>query len=101
MRTEPLGWTRTYTAQQTIDLLKTGQVTDLSLDHDLGIGNSRIISGPRTGYDVLLWMEEAVVTHGFSPPERIHIHSANTAAVPRMKAAVDSIRRKSRLHNDS
>ncbi len=35
-RQTPKGWTRTYSVNQTITLLKTGLVTHLSLDHDLG-----------------------------------------------------------------
>jgi hypothetical protein len=56
-------------------------VSELSLDHDLGDD----LHG--TGYDVLLWVEEAVVLSGFQPP-RITIHSANPAARQRMKAAL-------------
>jgi len=68
-RTEPEGWTRTYWPDETIKLLQTGNVVELSLDHDLGDDTRG------TGYDVLLWLEEAVV-NGFVPPQRIVIHSA-------------------------
>lgn len=37
VRVTPPGWVRTYTVEQTISILKTGNVTYLSLDHDLGI----------------------------------------------------------------
>lgn len=45
----------------------------ISLDHDLGDDEKG------TGYDVVLWIEEAVVTQGFKPRE-IRLHSANSAA---------------------
>jgi hypothetical protein len=73
-----------YWPDEAIALLKTNTVADLSLDHDLGDD----LRG--TGYDVLLWIEEAVALADFKPP-RITIHSANPAARLRMDAAVRSI----------
>ncbi|EOZ5442478.1 cyclic-phosphate processing receiver domain-containing protein [Vibrio vulnificus] len=35
----------------------------MSLDHDLGDDEHS------TGYDVVLWIEEAVATQGFQPPK--------------------------------
>lgn len=35
-RTTPEGWVRVYWPGESIALLQTGQVTDISLDHDLG-----------------------------------------------------------------
>jgi hypothetical protein len=58
-RTTPEGWTRVYWPSEAIELLQTGQVTELSLDHDLG-NDAR-----GTGYDVVLWVEEQVAMHGF------------------------------------
>lgn len=65
-------------------MLQTGEVTELSLDHDLGDDSHG------TGYDVLVWIEEAIALNGFVPPA-IKIHSANPAAVQRMEAALRSI----------
>lgn len=84
LRPAPDGWIRVFWPDEAIALLKTGTVTDLSLDHDLG-------DDPRgTGYDVLLWIEEAVATNKFKAPRMI-VHSANPAARARMEAAVASI----------
>jgi Cyclic-phosphate processing Receiver domain len=63
---------------------------ELSLDHDLGIFTSE---GERTGYDVLVWIEEKVATHGFQPPPIITVHSANASAAPRMERAISAIYR--------
>lgn len=82
-RQTPPGFQRTYTAQETIEVLKTNQVKHLSLDHDLGDNNG-------TGYDVLLWIEEQVIFNNFNPPT-ICIHSANSGAWPKMIQAVQSI----------
>lgn len=84
MRTPPAGWELVFWPEEAIVLLRTGAVTDLSLDHDLGDDVRD------TGYDVLLWIEEAVALTEFKPP-RITTHSANPAARVRMAAAVKSI----------
>lgn len=83
-------WVWVRTPAEAIALLEAGRVSELSLDHDLGLWE-----GERelTGYDVVLWMERAVATEGFVPPESIRVHSANAAARPRMKAGIEAIRR--------
>ena len=88
-RPTPEGWIRAYWPDEVIAFLQTGEVTELSLDHDLGDDQRG------TGYDVLVWLEEAVVVRQMQPPASIIIHSANAAARQRMEAAVRSIRRRS------
>lgn len=83
-RIVPAGWVAARWPEDAIALLETGQVTIISLDHDLGDD----LHG--TGYDVLCWIEEAVATRGFVPP-RIYIHSANPAARQKMVLAVERI----------
>lgn len=83
-RETPSDWERVYWPDEAIDLLKTGQVTEISLDHDLGDDERG------TGYDVILWIEEAVVTQGFSPP-KIKVHSANPSAMLKMELGIKSI----------
>ena len=55
-RDTPEGWVRVYWPHEAIELLKTGAVEEISLDHDLGDDDNG------TGYDVVTWIEEAVVT---------------------------------------
>ena len=86
VRKEPSGWHRCYWPNQVIELLSDTEVTDISLDHDLGDDSIG------TGYDVLVWIEEQVYVNNYSPP-KISIHTANTAAKARMISAVDSIAR--------
>ncbi len=85
-RETPDGWTRTRSVAETIGLLATGAVEELSLDHDLGD------DAAGTGYDVLLWIERAVHERGFVPP-RIAVHSANASARVKMELAIEAIRR--------
>lgn len=83
-REAPPGWTQARWPADVISLLIAGGVTHLSLDHDLGD------DAHGTGYDVLIWIEEAVVLRGFVPPV-IGVHTANPAARKRMEAAVVAI----------
>jgi len=85
-RTTPEGWIRVYWPSEAIALLQTGEVEELSLDHDLGDDERG------TGYDVVLWIEEAVALHQFKPP-KITVHSANSSAREKMLAGIRSIER--------
>lgn len=85
-RVTPEGWVRTFWPEEAIELLKNGNVTELSLDHDLGDDEHG------TGYTVLLWLEEQVYVNGLTPP-RIQVHSANPSARLKMEAAIESIKR--------
>lgn len=83
-RQEPDGWIRTFTPAATIKILENCEVTDLSLDHDLGTND--------TGYDVLLWLEEQLHLGNVTLPNII-IHTANPSARVKMELAVKSMQR--------
>ena len=85
-RLTPNGWVRAYWPDEVIALLKTGNVVELSLDHDLGDDQRG------TGYDVVLRIEQAVALEGFIPP-MIHVHSANSSARDKMLSGICSIQR--------
>lgn len=88
-RPTPSGWVRVYWPDEAIALLQAGGVEAISLDHDLGDDQRG------TGYDVILWLEEAVALRGFVPPA-ITVHSANPAARAKMLAGIASIQRLAR-----
>lgn len=88
-RETPEGWTRAYWPDEVIELLETGEVTHLSLDHDLGDD----FRG--TGYDVILWVEEAVALRRFKAPHII-AHTANSSARNKMESGIKAIQRFSR-----
>lgn len=90
-RATPESWTRVYWPIEAIELLQTGQVTELSLDHDLG-DDAR-----GTGYDVVLRVEEQVAMRGFVPPT-IVVHSANVSARAKMGNGIRAI---ANIHNRS
>lgn len=85
-RPTPSGWVRAYWPSEVIALLESGEVEELSLDHDLGNDERG------TGYDVILWLEEAVALRAFRPP-KITVHSANSSAREKMVAGVHAIER--------
>ena len=85
-RVAPDGWVQVRWPEDAIRLLKIGNVTELSLDHDLGD------DAHGTGYDVVLWIENAVATSGFQPPS-IKVHSANSSARTKMESGICSIKR--------
>lgn len=86
-RQTPFGWTRVYWPYQAIALLETGKVEVISLDHDLGDDDRG------TGYDVLLWMQEAARERRFTPPE-IRIHSASPTARIKMQMTAEAIQQR-------
>jgi len=86
-RKTPDGWRRVYWPKEAIELLKSGSVNEISLDHDLGDDERG------TGYDVVLWIEEAVFTRGFEPP-KMRVHSANSSARFKMELGIKKIESK-------
>lgn len=92
-REAPNGWLHVKTPEEAIELLRSGEVEELSLDHDLGLATHE---SERTGYDVLAWLEEAVATGAweYAVPV-IRIHTANPVGMKRMELAIASIKRHS------
>lgn len=95
VRPTPEGWVRCFWPEEVIALLQTGQVTEVSLDHDLGDAEKAITEKRReiTGKLVLEWIEEQLVLHGRTPPI-MRVHSDNGPGILSMIAAIKSIRRR-------
>lgn len=86
----PEGWVHAWTSLETIRLLETGAVVEVSLDHDLGEPESRV----GNGYLVLAWIEEQAASGNRAVvPAIIRTHTANPVARQRMLAAIASIKR--------
>jgi len=82
MREPPdTSWIVARSAAAAIDVLRTGWVTELSLDHDLGDG--------RDGYEVAAWLE----MHPALLPWRMDCHSANPVGRERIMAAFEGAQR--------
>lgn len=69
-------------AGQAIALLKAGNVSSISLDHDLGDEQNG------TGYDVACFIEQSAF-EGTLPPVEVAIHSANPVGRSRMEQAIE------------
>jgi hypothetical protein len=83
-RPTPVGYHRCYWPSEVIELLQSENVTEVSLDHDLGDDERG------TGYDVILWIEEQVHLNNYQPPI-IKVHSANSSARQKMQNGINSI----------
>lgn len=86
LRQAPLGWVHTKSVQETIQLLGNFNVTEISLDHDLGDD----VDG--NGYDVLCWIEEQVARNYYSAP-MVHVHTDNPSAREKMVSGVRALGR--------
>lgn len=86
LRQAPTGWHRTYNARTTMYLLETEDVTEISLDHDLG--NPEVVG---TGYDVVKHMER-MAFEGKKIPQRCAVHSQNPVGAKRMIDGLVSIK---------
>jgi Cyclic-phosphate processing Receiver domain len=96
VRPAPEGWTWARTNDEAKQYLGTGLVTEISMDHDLGVPApatpieemtreefnqwmSRRGNGPETGEDLARWMaREGII------PTKITIHSWNPSGAERM-----------------
>lgn len=80
-RSAPHGWVLARTAEDAIDILRQGQVTDLSLDYDLGDPHFG------TGLDVLEWLERALEERKVTLP-RLQAHSGSILGRRRLEATI-------------
>jgi hypothetical protein len=89
-RPAPGGWVHVKSDFETIEFLcrkeNRGNVTHLSLDHDLGAEEFG------TGYDVVLVLEDLAANDMWKAiPEKITVHSANPVGRAKMEAGIRSI----------
>jgi len=74
------------TAQEAIDAIASGQISEISLDHDLGPPEAG------TGYDVAKWIEEQAYL-GAIPKLVWSVHSANPVGAKNIRNALESAER--------
>jgi len=74
------------TPEEAIQLLETGIVAFISLDHDLGLENN-LFGEERSGYTVAKWIEQKAY-EGKLPKLSWSIHSANPVGRNRMEHAL-------------
>lgn len=86
VRSMPVGfdvWART--ADEAIDLIKKGNVSLISLDHDLG-------DDGLTGYDVAKFIEQSAFESELSPME-MRVHSANPVGAKNIRICLENAMR--------
>lgn len=86
-----LGWIWAKTAEEAIALLKTGNVTVASLDHDLAPDHYPWSGVPieevtGTGYDVVRWLEQ---NPDYWPQDGVTCHSMNPVGRKRMNVVIE------------
>lgn len=89
-----LGWAWAKTAAKAITYLRTGEVTEASLDHDLtdeqmvkgGFFGQVHEDGHKSGYDVVCWLEQHPE---FWPINGVKVHSANPSGAARMRQVIN------------
>lgn len=87
LRQAPRGWIQTQTAEETIALLKQGDVEELSLDYNLGPSTTQ------TGDAVLRWIEREIHKNPqWQLPKVIRIHSGHYRGRQLMIDHLDDIR---------
>lgn len=85
-----IGWEWAKTGERAVELLKSGRVTEASLDHDLAWehypGNQ---DGPKsglmTGYDVCCWLEK---NPQYWPEGGVTVHSMNPVGAAKMRTVI-------------
>lgn len=76
-------WKVARTYDKAIQILSTGKVKKLSLDHDLGPG--------KTGYDIAKFLEERAYNKSRVPSD-IRVHSANPVGRRNIQRAIKCIK---------
>ena len=85
-RQTPDGWVRTYSVEETNALLRTRQVTHLSLDNDLGSLD------PKTeGFNVINYLDELVNDDPTFPIPVITVHSSNASRAQSMRLGIQRL----------
>ena len=103
----PEGWVLARNYEEAIKLLRPGKVTEISLDHDLGMEvtgkvmmddwDKQILLARdvevKSGYDVACWIEMAVFGKQIPCP-KVYCHSANPPGKKRILQVIAAIERR-------
>ena len=87
LRAPPVGWELASTVDEAIEKLRSGKVTDLSLDYDLGGRDND------NGLMVLRWLDAALERGQVGMPNLI-VHSGSILGRRRLEAQIEWLRDK-------
>lgn len=102
LRPAPADWEWVKTFEEAVGLMNWADITDASLDHDLGYGklpedtpgetyngvfipDARFDINLKSGYDFVRWMAEFNIW----PSESLAVHSANPSGAERMYGTIE------------
>jgi hypothetical protein len=84
LRPMPIGFDlHARTAEEAIEIIESGRVSEISLDHDLGSEENG------TGYEVAKFIEEGAY-HGYVAFMEVKVHSANPVGAKNIQACIDN-----------
>lgn len=83
LRPAPDGWVLARTVDEAVRVLRLGNVTELSLDYDLG-------SPSQTGLHVLRWLESAVQS-GTTKLPSMYAHSGSVVGRRRLEHQIEAL----------
>lgn len=89
-RDAPEGWTLARDTDEVVRLLKTGEVTELSLDYHMGVGDAN-------GMDVLGYIEHWVYAGEMENLPTMKPHTSDGIHAVRMKQRINRIKEKHHL----
>lgn len=78
------GWVIARDYDSAITYLQSGNVTEISFDHDLG-------ENSKSGYDIVCWIEQALYTGILKSVPVMNVHSANPVGRANIDRAIRSI----------
>lgn len=78
-RPPDLSWLWVKTQGEAINILRSGVVSGISLDHDLGPEKTC-----GDGYKVISWIEHQAATEADWPVPQVYVHTANPAVRQKM-----------------
>jgi len=96
LRPAPEGWVRCYWPEEVLEFIRGGEVTEISLDHDLGDCPAGYMEPERTGMMVLTALAQMQADNPDLVLPVIHVHSMNIIASKRMKEIVKLLETRAR-----
>jgi deferrochelatase/peroxidase EfeB len=89
----PHGWVLVKSAEEVLDLLRAGDVENLSLDHDLGMRKVSKPGEPERFIEVEAndgsWLVLQMIEQNLWPQNKPQVHSANPYGALRMRGLID------------
>lgn len=87
IREAPVGWIWAKNFIEAVEHIVTGEVEEVSFDHDLGLNEDGTESS--TGYTIALFYAELVENETVPKPTTASVHSMNPVGRQRIQGVID------------